>query len=91
MQELLQNEHRIEYVKLFNFGKRVWVRIACQIYNELDDYARLADAVLAILSEQGQRFVAQLVEHAKNADAEDMVVEDGGVQDEVANWDGNYY
>ena len=30
LQELLQREHRIEYVKLFNFGKRVWVRISCQ-------------------------------------------------------------
>ena len=32
-------------VPVFPFGGRAWIRISAQIYNELDDYAPLAEAL----------------------------------------------
>ncbi len=34
-------KHKIE-APIFVFGGRLWLRIACQIFNEMDDYRRLA-------------------------------------------------
>jgi isopenicillin-N epimerase len=42
----LWEEHRIE-VPVTAFADRLWARISAQIYNELSDYHRLADALLA--------------------------------------------
>ena len=42
----LWEKHRIE-VPAILFADRLWVRISAQIYNELEDYERLASAVLA--------------------------------------------
>mgnify|MGYP003329248601 CR=1 FL=1 len=50
LREKLQREFQIEYVKLFNFGKRVWIRISCQIYNQIEDYQRLGHAVGRVVS-----------------------------------------
>ena len=58
MREMLQQQFNIEYVKLFNYGKRVWVRISCQIYNQLEDYQKLGQVVLRILS--GKEFYSEL-------------------------------
>jgi isopenicillin-N epimerase len=43
----LWEEHRIEAM-FMAFGGRVWLRIAAQIYNRLEDYERLAAALLAL-------------------------------------------
>ncbi len=40
----LFNSHRIE-VPFMAFGGRMWLRISAQIYNQLDDYQRLASAL----------------------------------------------
>ena len=64
LHDLLQSNYCIEYVKLFNFGKRVWVRIACQIYNQLEDYIRLGDAVLHVIN-QGC-YMQELLKRMKN-------------------------
>ncbi len=40
-------EHRIE-VPIVPFAGRLWVRVSAQAYNDLDDYSRLADAVLGM-------------------------------------------
>jgi isopenicillin-N epimerase len=37
-------EHRIECMPLA-FGGRLWIRVTAQIYNEIDEYQRLADAL----------------------------------------------
>lgn len=42
----LWDTHRIE-VPIVAFADRLWVRISAQIYNDLADYRRLADALLA--------------------------------------------
>lgn len=42
----LWEKHRIE-VPVIAFADRLWVRISAQIYNDLGDYRRLADALLA--------------------------------------------
>jgi isopenicillin-N epimerase len=44
----LSIEHRIE-VEIFPLNETLWVRIAAQAYNELDDYRRLAEAIPALL------------------------------------------
>jgi isopenicillin-N epimerase len=43
----LWTEHRIE-VPIVPFAGRLWVRVSAQAYNDLDDYRRLADAVLGM-------------------------------------------
>lgn len=40
----LWDRHRVE-VPIFAFGDRCLLRISAQVYNDLDDYARLADAI----------------------------------------------
>jgi isopenicillin-N epimerase len=40
----LWDRHRIE-VPAIPFADRIWVRISAQIYNEIGDYRRLADAL----------------------------------------------
>ncbi len=40
----LWERHRIE-VPIFAFAGRLWVRISAQVYNELSDYERLAEAL----------------------------------------------
>jgi isopenicillin-N epimerase len=40
-------DHRIE-VPIVPFAGRLWVRVSAQAYNDLDDYRRLADAVLGM-------------------------------------------
>jgi isopenicillin-N epimerase len=37
--------HRVE-VPVIAFADRLWVRISAQIYNEIADYRRLADALM---------------------------------------------
>ena len=49
LREMLQRQFKIEYIKLFNFGKRVWVRISCQIYNQIEDYQTLGQVVCRIV------------------------------------------
>ena len=46
----LRDEHRIE-VTVTPFAGRLWVRISAYLYNEIEDYERLADAVAAITGE----------------------------------------
>lgn len=43
--DALWQEHRIE-IPVFPFAGRLWARLSAQIYNEPDDYRRLADALL---------------------------------------------
>ena len=70
LHDLLQSNYCIEYVKLFNFGKRVWVRISCQIYNQMDDYVRLGNAVYNIIT-QGH-YMKELLKRASTIiDAKD--------------------
>jgi isopenicillin-N epimerase len=47
LHDRLWDEHRIELPVLAH-NDRLWVRISCQAYNELADYDRLAQAVLAL-------------------------------------------
>ena len=44
--DYLWDDHRIE-IPTPVFGGRLWVRISAQIYNEIGDYRRLADALAA--------------------------------------------
>ncbi|MEQ1757542.1 MAG: aminotransferase class V-fold PLP-dependent enzyme [Vicinamibacterales bacterium] len=53
LRDALLFDHGIE-VQVHATHGRVWVRISAQVYNELDDVARLAEAVLAI-SASGRR------------------------------------
>jgi isopenicillin-N epimerase len=46
--DALWREHRIE-VPLFQDGRRLWLRLSGQLYNELDDYLALASTVPALL------------------------------------------
>ena len=70
LHDLLQSNYCIEFVKLFNFGKRVWVRISCQIYNQMDDYVRLGNAVYNIIT-QGH-YMKELLKRASTIiDAKD--------------------
>ena len=92
LHDLLQCNYCIEYVKLFNFGKRVWVRIACQIYNQLEDFVRLGEAVLNVIR-QGTYMTEVLKRMAeKQTKEEDEDASDQG-EDAMAagNWDGNHY
>ncbi|MCB9792535.1 MAG: aminotransferase class V-fold PLP-dependent enzyme [Alphaproteobacteria bacterium] len=43
----LWDKHRIE-VPVTHFGGRLWLRISAQVYNELGDYERLAEALLTL-------------------------------------------
>ena len=86
LHDLLEKEYNIEYVKLFNFGKRVWVRIACQIYNEMEDYERLGQAVIDVITEG--KYIKELLERASQKITNEREEEDG---DDVDNWDGNVY
>jgi len=45
LHDLLWDRHRIE-VLVTPFGDRVWLRISAHLYNDLDQYDRLAEAVL---------------------------------------------
>lgn len=63
LREMLQRQFQIEYVKLFNFGKRVWVRISCQIYNQIEDYQRLGHAVGRIVG--SDPFYSELKKRAR--------------------------
>lgn len=83
LHDLLQSDYQIEYVKLFNFGKRVWVRIACQIYNEIEDYVRLGEAVLAVI--RGGTYMKELRERAGRKKDNEEELQDS------ENWDGNFY
>lgn len=47
LHDRLWDEHRIELPVLAH-NDRLWVRISCQAYNDLADYERLAQAVLAL-------------------------------------------
>jgi isopenicillin-N epimerase len=47
LNDRLWREHGIE-VPIIPFGGSLWVRISAQIYNEIGDYRRLADALLAL-------------------------------------------
>lgn len=47
LNDRLWREHGIE-VPIIPFGGRLWVRVSAQIYNEMADYRRLADALLAL-------------------------------------------
>jgi isopenicillin-N epimerase len=47
LNDRLWREHGIE-VPIIPFGGSLWVRISAQIYNEMGDYRRLADALLAL-------------------------------------------
>jgi isopenicillin-N epimerase len=44
LHDRLLDRHRIE-VPIIAHGGRLWVRISAQIYNELADYRRLAEAL----------------------------------------------
>ncbi|MBW2256677.1 MAG: aminotransferase class V-fold PLP-dependent enzyme, partial [Deltaproteobacteria bacterium] len=44
LHRLLRDRHAIE-VPVFPWGGTCWIRISAQVYNELDDYRRLARAV----------------------------------------------
>ena len=33
------------YVKIFTFGKRVWFRGSCQLYNDIQDFKHVAEAI----------------------------------------------
>ena len=46
LNDRLWREHGIE-VPIIPFGGSLWVRVSAQIYNEMADYRRLADALLA--------------------------------------------
>ena len=46
LREVLLEEDRIE-VQLHAYRGRLWVRVSAQVYNDMDDVARLAEAVLA--------------------------------------------
>ncbi|HXQ40134.1 MAG TPA: aminotransferase class V-fold PLP-dependent enzyme [Candidatus Udaeobacter sp.] len=48
LQGRLLDRHRIE-VPIFPFAGRIWLRLSAQIYNELADYERLAQALKAEL------------------------------------------
>jgi isopenicillin-N epimerase len=41
-------EHRIE-VHLHAWRERLWTRVSAQIYNEMSDVVRLADAVVKLI------------------------------------------
>jgi isopenicillin-N epimerase len=43
----LWDQHKIEAM-FMPFGDRVWLRIACQVYNRLADYEKLADALSSL-------------------------------------------
>ena len=47
LRRALRDDHRIE-ASITPFNGRLWVRLSAFLYNELSDYERLADAVLAI-------------------------------------------
>jgi isopenicillin-N epimerase len=47
LNDRLWREHGIE-VPIIPFGDSLWVRVSAQIYNEMADYRRLADALLAL-------------------------------------------
>jgi isopenicillin-N epimerase len=47
LNDRLWREHRIE-VPIIAFADWLWVRVSAQIYNEIDDYRRLADALGAV-------------------------------------------
>lgn len=47
----LRSRHAIEVPVAYAAG-RLWCRISAQIYNELADYRRLAEAVLQLAAEQ---------------------------------------
>ena len=64
MRDLLLRHFSIEYVKLFNFGKSVWVRISCQIYNQIEDYQKLGVAVSTLV--KNGTFCSELKRLAKN-------------------------
>lgn len=46
----LQQQHGVEVPVAFGVG-RLWCRISAQIYNELWEYERLAQAALQVLAE----------------------------------------
>ena len=43
----MHRDHRVAAV-LVNIERVLYVRICAQIYNSLEDYARLADAILSL-------------------------------------------
>ncbi|HWA44780.1 MAG TPA: aminotransferase class V-fold PLP-dependent enzyme [Hypericibacter adhaerens] len=47
LNDRLWREHGIE-VPIIPFGGSLWVRVSAQIYNEIEDYRRLADALLTL-------------------------------------------
>ena len=47
IRQQLRDDHRIE-VTVTPFAGRLWVRLSAYVYNEFEDYERLADAVIAI-------------------------------------------
>jgi isopenicillin-N epimerase len=47
LNDRLWREHGVE-VPIIPFGGSLWVRISAQIYNEMSDYRRLADALQAL-------------------------------------------
>lgn len=47
IRQQLRDGHRIE-VTITPFAGRLWVRLSAYLYNELEDYERLADAVMAV-------------------------------------------
>ena len=68
LREVLQRQFKIEYIKLFNFGKRVWVRISCQIYNQIEDYQKLGQVVRSVVS--GEEFYSELKKRAEVGSAD---------------------
>jgi isopenicillin-N epimerase len=44
LHERLQNDHRVQ-VPVLAIGGALWVRVSAQVYNDMDDYERLADAL----------------------------------------------
>ncbi len=44
LHERLQNDHRVQ-APILAIGGALWVRVSAQVYNDMDDYQRLADAL----------------------------------------------
>ena len=47
LRQQLRDDHRIE-VTVTPFAGRLWLRLSAYLYNEIEDYERLADAVAEI-------------------------------------------
>lgn len=51
LQAAIYDRHRIE-VPVVDWGGRWWVRPCCQIYNTVNDYERLAEAVMEVTNDE---------------------------------------